>query len=467
MPQAAELESRLAELIDAHGVPGAQVAVLADGEIADAAAGMLNIATGVAATTDSVFQIGSITKAWTATLIMELADEGLLELDAPLRRYLPEFRLRDETAAAAITIRQLLCHTSGIDGDLFLDTGRGADAVAKFVPAIADAGQVHRPGAMFSYCNSGYVLLGRVLEVLRGKPFDAVLRERLAAPLGLRRVAADADEAILFRAAVGHIESAPGPGAEPVPVWALPASNAPAGARLAMPARELLDFARLHLSGGRTAEGVRLLSESAVQAMTSPQVEVPAIGYGTHWGLGWQLFDPDGTGLFGHDGSTLGQTAFLRVAPGAGVAIAVLANGGDAYALYQDLVGDLLWVHAGVRLPARAVPPARPEPVNAALVAGRYRSVMFEHVIDVDPDGRAWLSTTPLTPEAALGPTPDRMELLRLRPDALIAAHPVRGRHPVYALITGDGRNPGDAVTNGDGHAARYLHTSRAMPRQP
>lgn len=178
MPHA-ELERRLAQSIERHGVPGAQVAVLAGEEIAEAAAGVLNIATGVAATTDSVFQIGSITKAWTAALILQLVDEGAVELDAPVREYLPELRLRDESAAAAITVRQLLGHTSGIDGDLFLDTGRGADAVEKFVAAIADAAQVHRPGAMFSYCNSGYVLLGRIVEVLRGKRFDEVLRERL------------------------------------------------------------------------------------------------------------------------------------------------------------------------------------------------------------------------------------------------------------------------------------------------
>ncbi|MET8425345.1 serine hydrolase domain-containing protein [Nocardia sp. NPDC004860] len=456
MPHAVDLERRLADSIEEHGVPGAQVAVLVGGEITDAAAGVLNTATGVAATTDSVFQIGSVTKAWTATLIMQLAAEGLIELDAPVRRYLPEFQVRDAAAAAVITVRQLLGHTSGIDGDLFLDTGRGADAVEKFVPAIADAGQVHRPGDMFSYCNSGYVLLGRILEVLRGKPFDAVLREWLVTPLGLTRVATDADEAILFRAAVGHIGSAPGVRPEPTPVWALPASNAPAGARLAMSARDLLGFARLHLSGGRTVEGVPVLPETAVQAMTRPHVEVPDIGYGTHWGLGWQLFDPAGTGLFGHDGSTIGQNAFLRIAPAAGVAIALLANGGDAFALYQDLVADLLWVHAGIRLPARPVPPARPEPVDAARVSGRYRSVMYEHAIDVDPDGRAWLSTIPLTAEAALVSAPDRMELLHLRSDALIAARPVRGRHAVYGLIDGDG-DP----------AARYLHTSRAMPRQP
>ncbi|GAB0106399.1 serine hydrolase domain-containing protein [Nocardia sp. JMUB6875] len=451
MPHA-ELERRLIESIVRHGVPGAQVAVLAGEEICEAAAGVLNIATGVAATTDSVFQIGSITKAWTAALVLQLVDEGAVELDAPVREYLPELRLRDESAAAAITVRQLLGHTSGIDGDLFLDTGRGADAVEKFVAAIADAAQVHRPGAMFSYCNSGYVLLGRIVEVLRGKRFDEVLRERLVTPLGLTRVAADADEAILFRAAVGHLESTPGGALRPTPVWALPASNAPAGARLAMSAGDLVRFARLHLNGG-VAEGISVIPEAAVRAMTVPHVELPDIGYGTHWGLGWQLFDAAGSGLFGHDGSTLGQNAYLRIAPAAGVAIALLANGGSAAALYRDLVGDLLAEYAGIRLPTPPTPPARPEPVDAALVAGRYRSALVEHAIEVDADGRAWLRTTPLTAEAALVPVAERREVLQLRPDALITADPIQGRHTIFGLVGQNG--------------TRFIHTSRAMPRQP
>ncbi|GAB2560453.1 serine hydrolase domain-containing protein [Nocardia heshunensis] len=450
-----ELARRLAELIDKHEVPGAQVAVLADGEITDAAAGLLNTATGVAATTDSVFQIGSVTKTWTSTLVMQLVDEGLVELDAPLRQYLPDFRVRDEQAAATITIRQLLGHTSGIEGDLFLDTGRGDDAVERFVAAIADAEQVHRPGELFSYCNSGYVLLGRVLEVLRGKPFDAVLRERLVSPLGLTRVATDADEAILFRAAVGHLDAGPGGVARPTPIWALAASNSPAGARLAMSAADLARYARMQLAGGVTPDGTRLLPEAAITIMTTPHVELPDIGYGSHWGLGWQLFDTAGSGLFGHDGSTFGQSAYLRIAPSAGVAIALLVNGGNATALFRDLVGELLDEHAGISLPAPFVPPARLEPVNAARVSGTYRSALVEQVIEVDADGRTWLNTSPRTADAALVTPPTRVELVQLRPDLLITAAPARGRHAVYALL------------GGDGEAARFLHASRAMPRLP
>src|SRR4051794_22657991 len=162
-------QDRLALLADKHGVPGATLAILEGDEVAEAAYGVLNIRTGVEATPDSLFQIGSITKVWTATLVMQLVDEGLLNLDEPVVTYLPEFKVADPEVTRAVTTRHLLAHTSGIDGDLFLDTGRGDDAVAKYVEACAGLGQNHPLGATMSYCNSGYIVLGRLIEALRGK----------------------------------------------------------------------------------------------------------------------------------------------------------------------------------------------------------------------------------------------------------------------------------------------------------
>ena len=104
------LDGNLARLIGKYDVPAASIAVFADGEVSAAAAGVLNLNTGVEATTDSIFQIGSITKLWTTTLIMQLVAEGKVDLDRPVRDYLPEFKLADEGAAAAVTPRHLLTH---------------------------------------------------------------------------------------------------------------------------------------------------------------------------------------------------------------------------------------------------------------------------------------------------------------------------------------------------------------------
>ncbi len=140
--------------------------------------------TGVEATADALFQIGSITKVWTATLVMQLVDEGRIELDAPVRRYLPGFRVADEAVSDAVTIRHLLTHTSGIDGDHFADTGRGDDALERYVESCAELPQVHPLGATYSYCNTGYTVLGRVLELVADTVWDDLLRTRLVQPLG-------------------------------------------------------------------------------------------------------------------------------------------------------------------------------------------------------------------------------------------------------------------------------------------
>ena len=305
----------LSELIAKYGVPGAQIAVLAGGEIHDEAAGVLSLHNQVETTTDSVFKIGSITKIWTATLVQQLVNEGVLDLDRPVRDYMPGFRLSDPAATEVLTARHLLTHTSGIDGNHFTDTGRNDDAIEKFVATLADADHLLPPGTLFSYSNSGYVVLGRLVELLRGKPFHDVLRERLATPLGLTTVATTTYEAILHRTAIGHVET--DGKLAPTKSWAVRYFSTPSGSHLAMSARDLLKFVHLHLT------------DPALAALRNTQLEsVPDFGGGVlGWGLGWMLYRD---GVVGHTGVSRGQKAFLRVVPSAGVAVAVLTNSSSA-----------------------------------------------------------------------------------------------------------------------------------------
>ena len=212
------------------------------------------------ATADSVFQIGSITKLWTSTLVMQLVDEGKVDLDATVRTYLPEFRIGDEDAAARITVRQLLNHTSGFEGDIFTDTGVGDDCIEKYLGVLHDVPQLFPPGEMFSYNNAGFCVLGRLVEVLRESTYDECLKERIFAPLGLTHAATGPYDAILHRAAVGHIELEPGAGYQPAPVWAMARSNSPAGSMLAMRPRDLLAFAKMHLDDGKAEDGTQVLA---------------------------------------------------------------------------------------------------------------------------------------------------------------------------------------------------------------
>src|SRR6201986_1109522 len=187
MLNAANWTARLNELATEANVPGAALGIWSDGQEILAAHGVLNAATQVPVTTDSVFQVGSITKPWPATMIMQLVDEGLLSLDTTVSEVLPGTRLGTADVGDQVTVRHLLTHTSGIDGDLFTDTGRGDDCIERYVAGLAGASLVFPPGQAYSYCNSGFVLLGRIIEVLDGRSWDASLRERLIGPLGLAR----------------------------------------------------------------------------------------------------------------------------------------------------------------------------------------------------------------------------------------------------------------------------------------
>ncbi|GAA3563575.1 serine hydrolase [Kribbella ginsengisoli] len=401
---ASHWQRRLSTLAAKHGVPGATLGILRGDELVEAAFGVLNKNTGVEVTTDSLFQIGSMTKVWTATLALQLVDEGLLDLDAPIIEVLPELQLGDPDVAKQVTMRQLLTHTSGIDGDVFTDTGRGDDCLEKYVDGLAEVGQNHPLGATWSYCNSGFSLAGRVIEKLTGKTWDQALRERIIVPLKLDHTVTLPEEALMYRAAVGH-EGEGGEEPSVAPVWGLPRSLGPAGLVTSTVA-DALGFARLHLSGGLAPDGTRVLSSESVAAMAEKHAELPdKYSLGDSWGLGWIRFDWDGHRLIGHDGNTIGQAAFLRVLPSEGLAVTLLTNGGNTRDLYEELYREIFLELAGVAMPSPLSAPAEPPVVDIQKHVGRYERASSLQEVFVR-DGEAVLRMTLTGPLAALTPEP-------------------------------------------------------------
>ncbi|SDG18338.1 CubicO group peptidase, beta-lactamase class C family [Lentzea fradiae] len=435
-----ELSSEwLAGLLAEHGVVGAQVAVLHEDEITDFSAGVLNKDTGEEVTTDSIFQIGSITKVWTATLVQELVNEGLLDLDWPVREVLPEFRLADEEAARVITPRHLLTHTAGFDGDLFHDTGNGPDMLERYVERMADTEQRTPPGELYTYCNSGFVVLGRIVEVLRGRRFTAVLRERLVDRLGLPTAAVSHAEYAHQRCASGHLgDDDLRPVEKP-----MVEGDTPAGSVLAMSARDLLEFVRLHL--GTTEFDV----------MRETQVVPPDFGQGGRQGLGWVLHDYDGgvTGI-GHNGTTRGFQAHLRVIPAAGLAVALLTNGGGSLPVAREVFRQVLGEHAGVRLRPLPAPPASPVPIAMDRVVGVYRSAGLDLHVAEGTGGRVTVRFEQRGDTFRGLLDESEREFTGLRDDALIAVEPRGGYHSVVVLC---GRDEQDRV--------KWVHFGRAATR--
>jgi CubicO group peptidase (beta-lactamase class C family) len=370
-------QRRLKELLRGVNAPGAVLAIQHRDAIVTCAAGVANLATRAPVTAGTLFPIASITKVYTATLAMQLVDDGLLDLDEPIRTYLPGFCVADERTTWELTARHLLTHTSGLDGDKDDSYGRGDDALERYVAGCADLGQVHELGATFSYCNSGYSILGRLIEVLRGTTWDEAIRDRIHAPLGATASGTLPEDVIWRPVAAPHQTEDDGE-AHLLDAWELDRGQGPAGG-IVTTAGDLLRFARMHLRGGLAEDGTRVLSEASVVAMREPAVTLPDPDSGTtHWGLGWELVRRDGEpDLIGHGGDLLGHHAQLTICPDADLALVLLVNGDGA-----DRIADTLFraalAEVGASLPEPVAPPERAPDVDLEAVAGTYATIAVQ-----------------------------------------------------------------------------------------
>ena len=294
--------------------------------------------------------IQSTTKVWTATLVMQLVDEGLVELDDPVIRHLPGFRTADPQTSSTITVRHLLTHTGGFEGDLWSPTSDGEDALDRFVTEhVSQAEQHAEPGRFFSYCSAGMGVLGRVVEVLRGMTFNQALRRHLTDPLGLDEVVVDAGEAPAFRTAIGHVSAGPGAPLRPLRTWAVMPALEPGGRQ---PARHDGTGSRRVRGDAPRGRAHRRRHPAAVGAERPSDARTarrPSPGNGTRacrQGLGWRL--RPSPQVVEHGGDAPGCGCMFRLVPDHGVAIAALANGGDMSALFATLSEELLSDLAGV-----------------------------------------------------------------------------------------------------------------------
>jgi CubicO group peptidase (beta-lactamase class C family) len=451
-----EIAQRLATLLEEFGVPGAAFTIVRGADEVTATAGVLSRHTGYPVTPDSFFQIGSVTKLFTSTLVWQAVDDGLIDVEAPVSDYLTDFSVGDPDLDGEITIRHLLTHSSGIQGDYFADFGRGDDAVERYVASLAEIGMLHRPGEMFSYCNSGFSVLGRVLEVVRGKSFDAILAERLFGPLGISGGTLP-EQALLGRAAVGHVDGPDDGPSVPAAVWALPHASGPAGATPFMDAAGLVAFGKMHLARGLAADGTRILSAESVLEMQRRQREMPGMP-GRAMGSSWALETWGSDIVIGHNGGTLGQYTFFRVHPSTGIIAVLMTNGPGAIRLYQALVEPMLAELTGLQPPERPEPPANPPALDLDPAVGVYRHHGVRARVERDGD-RLTLTTSPDDPgvlaDFAHGETHELIPY-RLVDDVavFVTADQTEGMYMTATFL--DSRN----------QRARYLHSGgRALVR--
>jgi CubicO group peptidase (beta-lactamase class C family) len=290
------------------GVPGLAVGLLQDGDERHEAFGVTSVDNPLDVTPDTRFQIGSISKTFTGTAAIYMVAEGLLDLDRPVRTYLPGLELADPDAAERVTMRHLLAHTGGWVGDYFDDTGWGDDAVALYVDRMRTLPQLTPLGELWSYNNAGFALAGRVIEVVAGEPFEAIVGRLVFDPLELTSSTYWPWEVMTERFAVGHMtEDEKMRVARP---WPVGRSAHPAGG-ITSTTRDLLRYARLHLD-----------PPAELAPMQERQADTAEAG---EWvGLTW--YGEDRFGTIRHGGGTMGQVSLLVLQPSTGFALAVLTN---------------------------------------------------------------------------------------------------------------------------------------------
>lgn len=361
----------VAQEMKKKSVPGVAVGVLHEGETRTAGFGVTNVDHPLPVTDETLFQIGSITKTFTGTVVMRLVETGKLDLEATVRTYLPDFKVADETASSQATVRHLLTHMGGWVGDFFDDTGAGDDALPRYVAELADLEQLAPLGTVWSYCNSGFSVAGYLTETVTGQSYQAALKEMVLEPLGLQNSFLDPGDVMTHRFAVGH-----NVGQEDAQVarpWPLPRSAYPAGG-IACHVGDLLRYARFHLGDGTTEDGTRLLTQESVSQMQSPQVTV----WGDEaWGLTWAIDDTYGTRQVSHGGGTVGQISLLTLVPEHDFAVVVFTNASQGGFVTRDVSRWALKGYLGLEIPD-------PTPIEAsekelAPYVGRY-SRPFEDI---------------------------------------------------------------------------------------
>jgi CubicO group peptidase (beta-lactamase class C family) len=366
------------------GAPGVAVGILHKGRAFAQGFGVRSIEAPDRVDEETLFQIGSTTKTFTAAAIMRLVERKELDLDVPVRRYVKQLKLKDAEVAKKVTLRHLLTHTGGWVGDFFPAMGRGDDAVARLVDGLAKIPQLTPLGEVWHYNNAGFVLAGHVLEKVTGQTYEAAVKELLFDPLGMTRSFFFADEAVAYRIAAGHIaktfKSRQHKVAQP---WALDRSSGPAGAIIA-DVIDQLRWAQFNMGDGRAPNGKRLLKKSTMKMMQTPQA--PAGSIADHVGISWLLTDVDGVRLVAHGGTTNGHLSAFDMVPERDFAITVLTNSSRGGEVHRKTVKKALELHLGVK----DLPP-EPQPQDGLEVdryAGRYLDAFKTWGIALEPSGR-------------------------------------------------------------------------------
>jgi CubicO group peptidase (beta-lactamase class C family) len=338
------IETKMAEL----RVPGVAFGLVKKGALALRGFGVTNLDNPQPVTADTVFPIMSISKTVAAVALLKLVDEGRAALDAPVREYLRAFKVRDEEASRALTLRHLLTHTAGWEGQL-PTAERGDRTLSMFIDELADVPQLAPTGRVWSYHNAGFGVASRVVEVVTGRGVHDAFRELVFSPLSLDRAFTRTGDALTYRFAAPHVER--GGRVVVSRPFDLPANTGAGGG--AMSLESIMAYARFHLSGGVNEKGEPVLSRASVELMRTPQLLKQPTS--DEMGVGWHLRRLGGVLTAAQCGTGGGHCLHLQVVPERDLGFAILTNHTNGWRLNSAVETAVLKLYEGLaRTPGQA-----------------------------------------------------------------------------------------------------------------
>jgi CubicO group peptidase (beta-lactamase class C family) len=361
-----------------YHVPGVAIGIFDNGVVTTRGLGVTNVDDPLPVTEHTVFPIASISKTFAATMMMRLVEQGKVDLKAPVRTYLPDFKVRDEAVSRSVTLWNLLTHTAGWEGQVS-GPDRGEETLRNFVATVMpDLMQVAPPAAAWSYNNAGFSVSGRVIEAVTGMSINRAVRDLVFAPLGLDHAGTTAGEFIVNRFAAGH--AVKGDAAVLQRPFSPSVSVTAGGVGLCI--TDLLNYAKFHLGDGTAPNGERVLSKASLELMRTTQSHKQSTD--DDIGIAWHLRNVGNLRVAAHGGTLSGHILLLEIVPEKNFAIGILTNSINGWRLIQDVEREVLKQYHGATFPKNYaiahrglvetlpnVEPLAQQPDSAAYV-GRY-----------------------------------------------------------------------------------------------
>lgn len=353
------LDLWIAEQVDHRRLPGLSIGIVHGDELVWARGyGMADVESATPATPQTLYRLGSVTKLFTATAVMQLRDRGLLRLDDPVRRHLPWFSVESDFAGEPeITIRHLLTHTSGLprEGAFPYWTTHSFPDRAALIERLPSQRAVYPPGTRYKYSNLGMALLGEVVAAVSGELYDEYLERHVFAPLGMDGTSVRPDAGERDRLATAYFRYDGEEEGESREVFEYYDTGALApAANIVSSVDDLARFAALQFADGTAAEGAQVLRASTLREMHRPHWIRD--GWRSAIGLGFRVARADdGEILVSHGGWVGGNRSHLLLRPADEIAVIVLTNADDASPSFfahraQETAGDAIAAAAAAEI---------------------------------------------------------------------------------------------------------------------